>query len=111
MNADVPSLSLCLSLCLCLSLPFSFCLNLIDEFYEMSHSREIKLSFSMDDDHILALFRKAAHLSDPEEAIDVDSFITVLMHDPEIAQALANSPMKDIDEHSTQVASPQRSKN
>jgi hypothetical protein len=75
-----------------------------DEFYEMSHSREIKLSFSMDDDHILALFRKAAHLSDPEEAIDVDSFITVLMHDPEIAQALANSPMKDIDEHSTQVA-------
>lgn len=82
----------------------SFPLCFTDEFYEMSHSREIKLSFVMDDDHILALFRKAAHLSDPEQSIDVDSFITVLMHDREIAQALASSPLKDVAEHNTQMA-------
>ena len=58
----------------------------------------------MDDDHILALFRKAAHLSDSEDCIDVDSFITVLMHDRDIGQALANSPLKDDDGHSSQAA-------
>lgn len=70
----------------------------------MCHSREIQLSFVMDDDHILSLFRKAAHLSDPEDTIDVDSFITVLMHDREIAQALSRAPKRDEDSHSTQVA-------
>ena len=82
--------------------PYLLC-RISDEFYELSHSREIKLSFVMDDDHILALFRKAAHLSDPEQSIDVGSFITVLMHDREIAQALASSPLK-VAEHNTQMA-------
>ena len=39
-----------------------------DEFYEMSHSRDLKLPFVLDDDHILSMFRKASHLADPEDA-------------------------------------------
>ena len=70
----------------------------------MSHSRDLNLPFVLDDDHILSMFRKASHLADPEDAIDVDSFITVLLHDRDIAVALASAPRRDEEAHSANSA-------
>merc|ERR1719345_373503 len=66
-----------------------------DEFYEMAHVRDMRLPFVLDDDHITQLFRKASHLSDPADTIDANSFITILLHDKEIGEALARAPLRD----------------
>ena len=57
-----------------------------DEFYEMAHGRDMRLPFVLDDDHIIQMFRKAAHLSDPADVIDTNSFIQILLHDKEIGE-------------------------
>jgi len=78
-----------------------------DEFYEMAHSRDMRLPFVLDDDHIVQLFRKASHLADPEGTIDADSFIAILLHDHEIGEALARAPARGEEpgkEHTHQIA-------
>lgn len=82
----------------------SFPVLSFDEFYEMAHGRDMRLPFVLDDDHIIQLFRKAAHLSDPSGTIDANSFITVLLHDKEIGEALARAPARKEEEHSHELA-------
>jgi hypothetical protein len=67
------------------------CSILQDEFYEMAHGRDMRLPFVLDDDHIIQMFRKAAHLSDPADVIDTNSFIQILLHDKEIGEGKKNA--------------------
>ena len=72
------------------------CSILQDEFYEMAHGRDMRLPFVLDDDHIIQMFRKAAHLSDPADVIDTNSFIQILLHDKEIGEGKKNAAAADV---------------
>ena len=70
----------------------------------MAHGHDMRLPFVLDDDHIMQLFRKASHLSDPADTIDANSFITILLHDNDIGEALARAPPRNDEVHSAAAA-------